>query len=305
MGAVDTSATAKYELKDSSGEIETISTLQLARHLGKGQYEIINGAWVESMDLEFNTNAENTISVSGGFTSYGYCFGAKVTGAFSTLDTVISVESINGFKVGVGAFVQFDDGGTVRNNSNAGYQITAVNNDTDALTVSPGLEAGIADDTEVQPFTPAQTLTTNNPIFGTSNAFYVNALSASLDMTAGKVSLSTGFHALASEGQAGKPVRVARGERSVTAEGTFYLVASDDNAVDKAKLIGMGHNDFGLSIELRAGSATKGAVKVALPNALCNIVSASASDTSESTFTWSAVGAQSSTAGDELSVDFW
>ena len=304
-GAVDTSATVKYKFNDGDGEIETVSTLQLARHSGKGHYEMISGCWVESMDLEFNTNAENTITVSGGFASYGFCFGAKVTGSHSAAATTIDLDTVQILRVKENAYIQFDDAGSVVNQSGAGYLVTAVSASGDTATISPGLETGIADDTEIQPFTPAQTLTTNNPIFGTSNSFYISALSSAVNMTSGKVSISTGYHALASDGQAGKPTRVARGERSVTGDATFYLVSSDDHAVDTSKILGIGVYDLDLGIEFRAGTSTKEALKVSLPKADFNVFAVSSSETDEATFSASVVAKQNSAAGDECVVDFW
>lgn len=303
MGAVDTSSTVKYEFKDSSGEIETITTLQIAKHVGKGRYEIINGCWVESLEVELTGNAENTVTVSGGFATFGFCYGAKVDGIHSSADTTIDVETNDGKRIGVNSFIQFDDAGTVRNNSNAGYKVTAVT--ADNITIDPGLEAGIADDTEIQPFTPSQTLTTNDPIFGTGNYLWNSDLSVSMALISGKLTIATGHHGLTAEGQFGKAKRVARGERSVTGECNVYFIASDDNATDWSKFIGGAHSGATWNFFMGAGGASMAGVQLLVPKGRFEVSGVSDAEAEESTVALSFVARQSATAGDECAINFW
>lgn len=303
MGAVDTSSTVKYEFKDSSGEVETVSTLQIAKHVGKGRYEIINGAWVESMDIDLTGNAENMITVSGGFATFGYCYGATVSGSHSSADTTIDVDANDGKRIGVNSYIQFDDAGTVRDNSSAGYLVTAVT--ADNITISPGLEAGVADDTEIQPFTPAQTLTTNDPIFGSLNYLWSTDLSASLAMISGKVSIATGYHGLSAEGQYGKARRVARGERSVTGEANVYFISSDNDATDWSKFVGAAHSGETWAFLLGAGTTSMAALRITIPKARFNVSGVSDSEAEESTIALTFVARQSAAAGDECNIEFY
>jgi hypothetical protein len=105
-----------------------------------------------------------------------------------TDDTEIEVDDAKLFCVG--GRVQFKDAyGTVYDNSDAGYEITAVDADTDKITVSPGCEVGLVIDDYVEPFLPtgtevgsvAEARNTTISFDGGSNSAVIKSMSIDID----------------------------------------------------------------------------------------------------------------------------
>jgi hypothetical protein len=68
-------------------------------------------------------------------------------------ETAIAVT--NAKKFSVGAYVEFVESGTAKNNTGAGYKITAVTVGTNVLTITPGLEEEITTGSVIRGFLPA------------------------------------------------------------------------------------------------------------------------------------------------------
>ena len=74
---------ATYSLGNSA------QSMQIGRYVGAGLYEVINGCWIESVEIELTGNDEPKFSFSGGFASYGYVYdGATIASGSGTTITV-------------------------------------------------------------------------------------------------------------------------------------------------------------------------------------------------------------------------
>jgi len=300
FGNEDTSGDVTYRMHDGSNEVNTTTSLQIARHTGNALYECVNGAWIEQCDIELVGNAEVVINVSGGFASYGWCYGGQMSGGHSTSDTTIQMYSGTSERIGVNARIQFSDGD---DNSGAGYHVTAVDNTTDIITLSPGISGNIGADTFIQPLTPAQTLTTNNPLGGVGCGLSIGG--TALGLISFKVSYKTGIHGLSAEANATAANRLSRGAREVTGEINSYFLTSETATEDISRILGGAWNGATLALIARAGAdTTKERMKVNIPSARLSVAPISLPETEEATVNLSFVARQSATAGDELSIDF-
>ena len=300
FGDENTSGDVTYRMHDGTNEVTTPLSLQIARHAGNAFYEVINGAWVEQVDLEIVGNAETVINVSGGFASYGWCYGGQINGTHSTSDATIQMYSNTSERIGVDSRIQFSDG---EDNSGAGYHVTAVDNTTDIITISPGLAGAVAGDTFIQPLTPAQTLTTNNPIGGVSCGLSIGGTAVGL--ISFKCSMKTGIHGLSAEASATAPNRLSLGAREVTGEIQSYFLTSETAAEDISRIVGGAWNGATLALVARAGAdTTKERMKINVPSARLEVSPVTLPEAEEATVTINFVARQSAANGDELSVDF-
>lgn len=301
FGDQDTTTDVSYRMHDGSNEVSSTTSLQISRTAGNAFYEVIGGCWVEQCDIEIVGNAEPTITVSGGFASYGWCYGGQVNGAHSTSDATIQMKSNSSERIGVGARIQFSDG---EDNSGHGYEVTAVDNATDIITISPGLVAGVAGDVFIQPIDKSQTFgSTNNPISGVGCGLSIGG--TSVGMISFKASLKTGIHGLSAEASATKANRLARGAREVSGEISSYFLTSETAAEDISAITGGAWNGAVLALIARAGpDTTLQRMLVNVPAARLNVVGVSLPEVEEATITLTFTARQASANGDELSVDF-
>ncbi|MAH45401.1 hypothetical protein CMI37_06205 [Candidatus Pacearchaeota archaeon] len=301
FGEADTSGDVSYRMHDGSSEITSTSSLQISRQAGANLYESIGGAWIEQLDIEIVGNAETVINVSGGFASYRWCYGAQVSGSHSTSDTTIQLNSGEGERIGVGARIQFSDG---EDNGGHGYDVTAVDNTTDIVTVSPGLINGVADDVFVEALDKAQVFTsTANPIGGVGCGLSIGGVAVGL--ISFKASLKTGIHGLSAEASATGPTRLSRGAREISGEIASYFLTSETATSDISRIAGGAWNGTTTAIIARAGpDTTKQRMKVNVPAARINVSGVSLPESEEATITLTFTGRQASANGDELSVDF-
>jgi hypothetical protein len=208
------------------------STLQLARQIGTTLYEVITGAWIESIEISVAGNEEPTISVSGGFATYGWVFGGAVsTATITALDTTFTLATAHRGKIGVNGRIQI---GT-DNNAGAGYLVTAYAPSTGLVTFSPALGVTQTGATAIVPFGPTPTL----------GGFIVGGISCGLSLDGGttqigvisaKVAIQTGFRGLASEATTNKPTFAARGLREVSVDLEAYF-RDTENAIYVGKAL--------------------------------------------------------------------
>ena len=162
FGAKDTSGDVSYRMHDGSNEVTATQSLQITRVAGTKFTETINGAWVEQFDVEVVGNAETVVNVSGGFSSIGWCYGSTIAAVSSTSATTFDIQSSGrAERFGAGAQIQFNDAGTVQDNSGAGWLVTGVSGDTITINAATGVTLGAG--TNVHAHDLAQTLTTNSP----------------------------------------------------------------------------------------------------------------------------------------------
>ena len=291
----------RYRMHDGSNEVTAAKSLQISRQAGSAFWEQINGAWIETIDFEATGNAEPTITVSGGFANYSYCFGGQMNGAHSTSDTAIQLKSNHAERVSVDATIQFSDG---EDNGGHGYHVSAVDTATDIITISPGLAAGVSGDTFIEPIDKAQTLSVNGPLdgvtgsmtlFGTSNMGFISF----------KVSMKTGIHGLASEATNATVSRLSMGAREVTGEMQCYFLTSETAAEDIGRVLGGAWNGTSGAIVTNIGSGSSLATaQFNLPNARLEVTPVSLPEADEATVAISFVARQDSTGGDEFNLFF-
>jgi len=272
------------------------SGLQLTRRITDGLLEQINGAWIEQMQFEITGGDEPFIAVSGGFASYAMLMqGATVLGAEATAQTDIELASGDARLVRPNAYIKFtgDDG-----TAGAGYLVTAVDYDTDIITISPGIVgSGLSGGESLLPNVPGQTLA------GT----VVGGISCGMSLggtTLGGISLKTtfdtGIRALSNEATANRPNRLVRGPRTI--EGTldaYYLGES-------APFIGGAWNGNLLAIIQRAGADTAAArMKINTPNSRLGVIGEfDLPDDDAAGVTIPFVARQNAAAKDEMTILF-
>ena len=115
------------------------------------------GCTVNKADLSLAVSGGARCDFSGEFMEMGWAGTDAIDGALSLSDTAIVVDDAKKFTVG--SYVEFEDGGTTYNNTNAGYQVTGVNVGTNTVTIGTGLESALTDDSIIRGFLPAGTKT--------------------------------------------------------------------------------------------------------------------------------------------------
>ena len=267
FGDQNTSGDVTYRMHDGTNEVFTPTSLQISRQVGSSLLETVNGAWIEQVDIEIVGNAETIINVSGGFASYGWCYGAQTNGAISSTSAVdVTVDSATAERIGV-------------------------------------VGATVADDSTIEPFAQAGVLTANNPLGGVGCGLSIGG--TVLGLISFKVSYKTGIHGLATEASATGPNRLAKGAREVTGEISSYFLTSTTATEDISRIVGGAWNGATLALIARAGAdTTKERMKIQVPSARISVSPVSLPETEEATVSLSFVARQSSTGGDELSIDF-
>ena len=271
------------------------SSLQFVRKVGSPLYELGNGGWVESMEIDIQGNSEPSYTFSGGYARHGKVVdGATVDGAVSISATAIPVAAGTGRRItpGAGVLVAFG----AEDNGGAGYQVTSRAGDT--LTITPGLAAGLSGGEAVTPLTVTQTLA-GSIRGGIDAALILDAVE--VGFISGKVSVTTGIKGLDKEANTDRVSRILRKERrEVSFEGQAYFDSSDLGAV-----IGATHEDdpVNVDLELRIGPDVAGSrCRLLLPAIPLMVKPIEVPDQEELTWLLSGRAQQSAVAGDELSI---
>jgi len=113
------------------------------------------GCTVNKSDLALSTSGGARCDFSGEFMEMGWAGTDQINGALSISGTAIVVDDAKKFTVG--AYVEFEEAGTTYNNTDAGYQVTAVDIATETITIGTGLESALADDSTIRGFLPTGT----------------------------------------------------------------------------------------------------------------------------------------------------
>jgi len=278
------STSAVWTITDS----QTIDTVAIGRQVGNTIWEFCSGAAVEQ--IEFNVGRENTITISGSYTSHGWVLGSPTTDAGSTTDTTLDLQADHASKVSVGAIVKF---GT-EDNSGAGYEITAVGTDGLDITFTPGLAGAVGAGDALLPIVPAHT-TAGTPIGGLGNGLKIDTVA--LGVISGKVTFGTGIKLLDKESSSAKPIGVYRDDRTVEFDGLCYF--EDANAEHLARTWdGDTH-----AIELRAGPDTANErFLFNLPKVRLDVAAPDSGDGDVATVVLKGLSRQSATSGDELTA---
>lgn len=284
MGSVSGS---DYSLTDSQ---TSIPTLQIIKYAGDNLYEIINGCWVEEMSIESVGGSAPKVTFSGGFASYGWCYGGATVSSGS--GTSVTLNADHGNRVGVNSLVKFD----TEDNSGAGYRVTAVSGDV--LTISPTLAGPVSASDAVAPVVTTQTLT------GTIQGGISGDLTiagTSVGVISYKMTLSTGVKGLDQEATSNRANRVVRVAREVSGECQFYFLESEDST----ELLGRAWYDTQIALVHRIGPATAGSrLTITTPSVRFNVSQIETPESDEAVWSGTFMARQSAAAADELSVDF-
>jgi hypothetical protein len=271
-------------------------SLQLARRVGDGLYEVINGAVVEQMDLELQGNSPPKITFSGSFATYGHLFGCTVAAnALAAATTVQYTTTMKG-SVSKNARVAFGS----EDNAGAGYLVTAVDNTVSppTMTISPGLANGITLGDAIKPLTPTPSIS-GTILAGVGSGLTIDA--TAFGAISSKWSLKTGFHLLDKEATADRPTYAARGKRELAIEHQIYFLDQTNGT-----LIGRGPDGVAHSISTRFGENTAAKRMIAAaPSAwLMDMVPIEVPEADEALATIKHMAKQSAAAADEFTLSF-
>lgn len=235
-----------YVLSDGKVFGTSLHSLQFFKYIDEDCAEIITGAWVEQVTLEYGFGKHPKLTFQGGFSTYGWLYGSPtVDGVHAGSDTTIAVAAGTAQQVGPNMYVQFGS----EDNSGAGYKVVSIA--ADIITITPGLANGLSGGEEVKPLALSQT------IGGTRIAGVGGGLS--LDATAiGQVSfkgtLGTGIKPLDKSSGSDRPIGIHRADnRKVDGELELYFL--DENT----KYLGGAWNGTTRALIHRAGANTAGA----------------------------------------------
>ena len=308
FGYEDTSGDVSYACHTSGTEKHEPQSLQLVRTAGPHAYEVISGCWVEQVDIEITRDIP-TISFSGGFASLGFAYGGTINGALSSSATSVVVDAAHGARFRAGSYIAFRDSGSIKDGAGvpgAGYKITAVNNTTHTLTITPGIDSGdatVGDDSTIEAFVAPQTLTTNSPVSGVDSGISIGG--NSVGFISFKVSYKTGIKGLDQESSTAKVTRLVLGDREVTGEIEAYAIGSADNTLDVMHYFGDVYDGNTVALIGRAGAnTTKARMMINVPAARIDVTPLNIPEAEEATVSMSFTARKSSSNGDELSLDF-
>lgn len=272
-------------------EADNPKSLQLSRQAGDGLFEQVNGAWVESVEIESTGNSAGKITFSGGFATYSHAFGGTLGAIMAGAATTATLTTGHGGRFRKNALVKFgtDD------NSGAGYRITSVDNTAETFVFTPGAAVGAASGDAVVGL--HITGSTSGTILG-SIANDMSIGGSSVGVISTKISFATGIHGLDKESGAGKANRLSRGKREISGESQVYFL--DD---ETGTHLGLAWDGATTAIVQRIGANTA-ALRVThtILKARIEVVPIEIPDSDEATTMIRWVARQSSAAGDEYSM---
>lgn len=196
-------------------------SLQLARYVGAGLYEVVTGAWVEQVDIESAGNGDAKLTFSGGFATYGWCYSTDVgTGGAAQNAATVPYATANKGNLGKNAVVQIG----ARTNGGSGYTITSVDDSATppAVSISPVLEDAVVEGDDIKPLLPTPTWPTETIIRPGEDSFSLDG--NSLGLIGGKLSIKTGIHPVDKESTSLRPSGLLRGEREVSGDFQVYYL---------------------------------------------------------------------------------
>ena len=196
-----------------------------------------------------------------------------------------------------GVYIQFTDtsGASSEDNGGAGYLVTAVDYDTDTITISPTLAGDLADDDEVRPLLPAQTLT-GSVIGSVNSGFTIDA--DPIGMISAKTTFATGIKGLSQECTTDRPNRLVRGPRAINVEGQFYFLDESN------KYLGGAWNTATRALVQTIGAASAARVKLSTPKIRLKVAGIDVPADGNATFALSGQARQSAAAADEFTLAF-
>ena len=312
FGEENASGDVSYFLHTSNVEHFNPQSLQFVRRAGPYHYEAIAGCWVESVEFDINTEIP-TVTFSGGYASRAYAYGALVNNGSGIADsaTAVALDAGQAEKFAVGSYIQFNDGGTVRNNnSGQGYKIDGVNTTTDTLTLATGIHADdgpISDNAVIEALDLSQTLTTNDPVSGVGSEFKIGTHGAEVvqGFISFKVTMSTGIKGLSDEASSAVSTRLVLGDRRITGEFSCYALSSSTTTLDIMSHIGNGPNGTPVSLICRAGEDTsKARCVLNVPAARLDVVPVEIPEAEEAVVTCTFKAQRRAADGDEFHIDF-
>ena len=276
---------ATYSLSNSA------QSLQIGRYAGAGLYEVINGCWVESVEIEITGNDEPKFTFSGGFASYGFVYdGATIA---SGSGTTITVNTAHVGKIQKNALIKIGS----EDNGGSGYTVTAVDNTAETLTITPTLAGSVSASDVIEPVVPGFTLTASTILGGVNAGLTLGGTSVGMIST--KYTISTGIHGLNKEATAETSTRLARGAREVTGELNFYYLS------ENAAQLGQAWDGTTRAVNLRIGEDTAAKrCKVNAPAARLEVSGLEIPEAEEATFTAAFVCRKSAVSNDELTIVF-
>jgi len=113
------------------------------------------GCSVGAFKAALSTKGALQYDMSGKFMRMYYAGTDALNGAVLINATTIVVT--NSKKFSIGSYIEFVEGGVVKNNSNAGYKITAITVATHTLTITPGAQEALDTASVVRGFLPTGT----------------------------------------------------------------------------------------------------------------------------------------------------
>lgn len=301
FGYENTSGDVTYACHDSGVDKTEPLSLQFHKRAGIHSYEVISGCWVESLEFTIGANEIPTISASGGFCSYGFAFGGTLSASAATGDSFVNVDS-GTTRFRAGAYIQFNEGGTVKNNLGNFYKVTSIDTATNKVYISPNPEEALDDDTTIEAAAHTQTLTTNSPVSAVDSE--LSLAGAAVGFIGASVSYTTGIKAR-DEANSATPTGLSLGQREVSGSLNCFMHTSETAASDISRLVGDAWNGSTVATIIRAGADTaKARMKIRLPAIRPEVTAVEIPEAEESTVNISFVARKASTNGDEISIDF-
>ena len=304
FGYTNSSGDRSYLVGSSGTEKTTPISLQFVKTAGPGIYERAMGCWVESVDIEISRDIP-TISFSGGFATHTYASAAYNNGTISSSGTTVTVDAGHIDKFKADSFIQFNEAGTVTNNSGNGYRITSVDKSANTFVITPGATEEITDNSTIEAFhSLAQTFTaTNVPISGAGSGLTLNSKTAGF--ISFKCSIKTGIKGL-EEANSTVPTHLILGDREVTGEASCFALSEDvDSDEGVMRFWGGAFDGDTMAIAARAGvNTTKLRAVVNIPKARIDVSPIEIPEAEEAVVNFTFTALRSAANGDEITLDF-
>lgn len=310
FGYKNNTTDVSYTCQESGVDKTAPVSLQFHKRAGPHEYEVISGCWVESFEVSVGQNEIPTVTVSGGFSSYGFAGGATLNGAGSASNAFVVVDANQAQRFRAGAYVQFRESpSSVNNNSGNFWKVTGIDTAAHKVLLSPNAQV-FDDDSTIEAAPHAQTLTANNPVNAVGSSLTLGG--SAVGFISATVTMATGIKARR-EGHQGQPTGLSLGTREVTGTFNCFYNTSDTAGItagtapggDISRIIGDAWNGNVLAAVLRCGAdVTKQRMKVNLPAIRPNVTAIEIPEAEEATVNISFVARVASTNGDEISIDF-
>jgi len=288
IGALFAAAGMSYSSNVYSLNSSDASSLQIIKAEDVYQ-EIVNGAWVEELDVNVEGNGVPTIITKGRFASHGHAIGT-ITAA-SGSGTTLTLNSSNDWQITAGSRLTING----NNNGGVGFPVSSVASDGVTLTMGATIPTLSGGET-VAPTIPSTT--TGGTVLG-AIACSLTIGGTSVGFIDFKLNYKTGIKGLDQEASADRANRLVRGMREVTGTVKFYLL--DENA----GFIGSAWEGTTQSISCRVGPNTSGSrMTVAMPAARLSVAEIQTPGNEAAVYEANFTARQSSNPNDELTLTF-